>query len=67
MPDLSFSLYVDEYSTFRSYELHPMDYEMFPKVNEKLEIAFCELGVWSMYRIFPEQKNLPQANSFALG
>ena len=36
MPDLSLSLYVDEYATGKFYELKPKDYEMFPKIGRKI-------------------------------
>ena len=67
MPEINFLLYIDEYATDAAYSLEPADFEMYPKISIGMENAFCELGLWSLFETFPEQADIPEASSFAIG
>ena len=48
MPNIDFSLSVDQYKTGYAYKLTPGEYEMVPKVDANLRAAKCDLGLWNL-------------------
>ena len=48
MPDIDFSLNVDQYQTKFYYDLEPNEYEMTPKIDKELRTAKCALGLWNL-------------------
>ena len=48
MPEIDFSLNVDQYETKFSYSLKANEYELAPKVDAELHTAKCALGLWNL-------------------
>lgn len=66
MPDISFSLSVDQYKTAYAYELDPNEYEMSPKVDDNLRVAMCDLGLFNLDALETGETD-DDTNEFALG
>mgnify|MGYP000259307548 CR=1 FL=1 len=66
MPDISFSLSVDQYKTSYAYELNPVEYMMTPKVDNNVRAAMCDLGLFNLDAIETDETD-DDTNEFALG
>jgi len=54
MPSLSFDLGTNGYETNSYYVMDPIDFELYPKIDDVLQEAYCNNGFWSLYKTFPE-------------
>jgi len=48
MPDIEFSLNVDQYKTAYGYPFTPNEFENVPKVDVNIRNAKCALGLWNL-------------------
>ena len=74
MPELEFALTANSYFTNLFYNMKPSHYEFFPKVAVDVQESFCNLGLWNLFRKFPQLEygdgsygNTLRNNEFALG
>ena len=47
--------------------MDPLDYELYPKIDVRLQEEYCNNGYWTLYDSFPENENKLKMNEFALG
>ena len=68
MPDMQFLLNVNGYDINFFYELKPIDFELFPRVNEIEKSIECALSLWNLNSTRSETAvDMSAANRFALG
>ena len=48
MPNIDYSLMVDQYETDYSYTMAPIQFEMAPKIDTSLRVSKCALGLWNL-------------------
>lgn len=65
MPDIDFSLSVDQYTTNYAYTMGPAEFEMVPKVDTNLRASKCDLGLFNLDAITTDEGE--DTNEFAIG
>ena len=54
MPSMSLGLDTNGYNTDSFYVLDPIDFELYPKIDDILQEQYCNNGFWSLYDTFPD-------------
>ena len=53
MPSMSLGLDTNGYNTDFFYVLDPIDFELYPKIDDILQEQYCNNGFWSLADTFP--------------